>query len=278
MKKLFYWISAVLVLAFWPLSFFLANRDSWMPFFLVLIILLVDLVLYLKQVDYHYFLYLLLPLIHPAFLAFPFFAFLLIVMPIKKVPSWTILAPIIYTVLLVFVSLFTYKTFYAYSIFTPDPLAFDTLNKKISLIPNRNLARIYENKTTIFQDKMKSNIFISLDPNNYFFSLHPQEIGGNQNLSKFPYLAIIIFLIGVYFLPENKHKYWIISLFITAAISIAFINNQDRFDLILYLPVSIICLSGLKKILDTSSTYSWIFMTVFIPISIIELIRILVIK
>lgn len=278
MKKIVFWISVALVLALWPLSFYLANKDSWLPFFFAFAIILLDWILYLKNIKFHFFLYLLLPLVHPAFLAFPFFAFLLIVMPIKKVPSWKNLSLVIYTVLLVFISLFTYKTFYAYSIFTPDPLAFDTLNKKISLIPNRNLARIYENKTTIFQDKLKSNIFISLDPNNYFFSYHPQEIGGNQNLSKFPYPALILFLIGLYFLPENKHKNWLFSFFITAVISIAFINNQDRFDTLLYLPVSLISFYGLRKIAESSKINFLFFSIFFIPVSLIELIRVVIFK
>ncbi len=278
MKKLIFFVSAVLMLAFWPLSFLFANQDSWVPFFVALTILLVDWLLYLNKFKYHYFLYLLFPLIHPALLLFPIISLIFIVISTEGKPRWRNLTLAIFTSLLIIVSFFSYKTFYAYSIFTPDPLAFDTLNKKISLIPNRNLAKVFMNKTTIFQDKFKSNIFISLDPNNYFFGLHPQELGNNQNLTKFPYLAIFPFLIGLYYLLDSKSKHWIISIFVAIASSIAFINNQDRFDILLYLPIVLICLNGLKKIFDSSSFNFSIFSAFFIPISIIELARLIIFR
>lgn len=277
MKNLIYWLSISLLLIFWPLSFYLANKDSFLPYVLVFGVLLTNLVLYQKGVINHYFVYLFLPLIHPAFLAFPFVAF-----SFKSFFSRSVGMAKVYTViylsLLIFVTLLATKDFYAHSIFTPDPLAFDTLNKKISLIPSRQFAKFFENKTTIFQDKLKSNVFISLDPNNYFFAHHPQEIGGNQNLIKFPYLAIIPFLVGIYYILENKQKDWIIAIFFSAVVAIAFINNQDRYDTILYLPVSLICIHGLKKMFQSASTYFWLFSAVFIPISLIELARIVLIK
>jgi hypothetical protein len=179
---------------------------------------------------------------------------------------------------LIAIFLFSFKSFYAYSIFTPDPLAQDTLIKKISIIPNRNLARIFENKTTIAQEKFKSNLFLSLDLNNYFFSLHPRElVGENQNLAKFPYLALFPFLIGLFFIPENKHKKWIITTFAAAAISLGFINNQDKFDFLIFMPVFLVCFYGIRKIFD-SNKYAWIFSLLFIPASLIELARIFVFK
>lgn len=201
MKKLLFWVSAVLIFVFWPVSFFLANNNAWPQFFVG-----------------------------------------------------------------------------TQSIFTPDPLAADIQSTKISLIPNRNLARIYENKTTIPLDKFKSNIFVSLDLNNYFFSLHPQEISGGLNLTKYPYLAIIPFLVGLYFISENKQRKWIICYFIIVVLSLAFINRQDRFDILLYFPISMICLHGLKKIYNTSSAIFYFFSSVFIPISLIEFLRIIFAK
>lgn len=260
------------MLIFWPISFILANNNTWPIFFTASIVLLVDWVLYLKKFKYHYFLYLILPLIHPVYLFFPLIVLFLNIKEMKRYFSL-----ISYTVILVFVSLLTYRTFYAYSIFTPDPLAWDTLNKKISLIPNRNLARVFENKTTIAQDKFKANIFTSLDLNNYFFSLHPQESGDNQNLNKYPYLSIIPFLLGLYFILENVHKRWIVTTFITTIISIGLINNQDRFDVLIYLPVSLLCFYGLRKLANTPNVLFWIFSILFIPLSIVELIRIFVV-
>ncbi len=200
MKKLLFWVSAILIFIFWPVSFFLANNNAWSQIFVG-----------------------------------------------------------------------------TQTIFTPDPLAIDIQSTKISLIPNRNLARIYENKTTIPLDKFKSNVFVSLDLNNYFFSLHPQEIIGGLNLTKYPYLAIIPFLVGLYFFSENKLRKWILCTFIVAVLSLAFINRQDKFDILLYFPVSAICLHGLRKIY-TSSVIFYFFSSVFIPISTIEFLRIIFAK
>lgn len=272
MKKVSFWISTGLIFAFWPISFILANTQSWFVFAASASVLIIDWVLYLKKFEYHYFLYLILPIIHPTYLVFPLVAVLPNLNHQKKVPL------VIYAVILIAISLFSYKTFYAYSIFTPDPLAKDTLIKKISLIPSRNLARVFENKTTVSQEKFKANTFLFLDPNNYFFSLHPREIGDNQNLVKYPYLAIIPFLLGLYYILENIHKRWLITIFIAAIVSLGFINNPDRYDLLLYLPISMLCFYGLKKLTDVSNVWCWIFSIVFIPVSLIELVRIIVFK
>lgn len=276
MKNFIYWINSILISIFWPLSFFFANQDSWTTFFLALGILILDYFLYSIRVKYHHFLYLLLPVIHPAFLAFPIFYLLYLVISSRGLSWWKNFSLISFTLLVITVSIFSSKAFFAHSIFTPDPLAFDTLSRKISLIPNRNLARVFENKTTIFQDKFKSNIFVSFDLNNYFFSLHPQEIGGNQNINKFPYLALIPFLIGIYYILEYKHRVWLVATLLVSITSIAFINNQDRFDFIVYLPIVLICLYGHRLLLDKLSKYFWFFSAIFVPASIIELIRIVI--
>jgi len=272
MKNLIFWVSAVLMLVFWPLSFVLANLNSWMAFVVATTILILDWILYLKKFKYHYFLYLILPLLHPAYLIFPIIAAIWHLKDAKKI------AVVIYAIAIIIISIFSVKTFYAYSIFTPDPLAKDTLIKKISLIPNRNLARIFKNRTSVYQDKYKSNLFITLDLNNYFFALHPQELGSNQNLIKFPYLAIIPFLLGLFYFWKNRDKAWIFQIFLVSILSVGLINNQDRFDLLLYVPISLICISGLMKLKDLFGKYFWIFSLIFIPISLIELIRLIIYK
>lgn len=273
MKKLLFWVSTSLIFAFWPISFFLANTKTWPIFILAPATLCLDWFLYLKKFKYHYFLYLILPLFHPVYLFFPLIALLLNLKDIKK-PFFLVS----YSIILLIVSIFSYKTFYAYSIFTPDPLSKDTLIKKISLIPNRNLARVYENKTTIYQDKYKANLFVFLDPNNYFFSLHPREMGDNQNLTKYPFLAIIPFLIGLYSIIKNPHKKWILGALLTTILTISFVNNPDRYDLFVYLPISLLCFYGLKKLAGDSKIWYWIFTFFFIPISIFELARIIILK
>ncbi len=270
MKNTLFWLSAILIFVFWPLSFVIANRDSWISFAFATLVILVGWILYQKKFKYHYLPYLVLPVIHPALLFFPIVMFLFYLkgMPLKVMFSC---GTILFVILI-----FTWKSFFAYSIFTPDPLANDTLVKKITLIPNRQLARIFENKTTIPVDKLKTNIFQSLDFNNYFFGFHPQEIGGNQNLTKFSFLTIVPFLFGLFCIIENIHKKWLLAILFSAILSIGLINNQDRFDSLLFIPISLICFFGLKKITYQNNQYlSWIFPTIFIPISLLEIVRIL---
>jgi hypothetical protein len=177
MKNNIFWIVLILTLLFWPISFISNNQNTWLPFFIALFILGIDYLLFTKKYENRYFLYLLLPLVHPGYLIFPFIAILLNLKKIKVVPL------LLYIAMLTILAFKLWSPFYSSSIFIKDPLALDTLSKKITLIPNRNLARIFENKTTHYQEKYMANIFISLDLNNYFFARHPQEVGGSQNLN-----------------------------------------------------------------------------------------------
>lgn len=276
MKNILFWSSTLLVGIFWPVAFIGANTDGWLLYVLALAVITASWVLNKKGFRLHFFLYLFLPLIHPAYLFFPIFAFLFILVSTSSSrPRWRDLTLVAYIVLLIFTSIFSWKTFYAYSIFTPDPLSFDTLNKKISLIPSRNLARLFHNKTDLYQEKFKANIFTSLDPNNYFFALHPREIFENQNLNKFPYPALIPFFVGLFYLAAYKHKIWIVSVLLAGVFSIALINNRDKFDLILYLPIFLICFLGLEKLFNLPKKYYLIFSFLFIFLSSIELLRVL---
>lgn len=267
MKNLLYWIVILLTISIWPISFWLSNtRDG----FLLLIpstLIVLDLFFIINRFQYHYFIYLLLPLIHPAFLLFPLFYLLFNLQSYSRFPQ------VVYLIIFLLISIINFRNFYAYSIFTPDPLASDTLIKKISLIPNRNLARVFENKTTIFQDKFKDNIFVSLDPNSYFFAYHPRELGNGQNLFKFPFLSLIFFTIGLYSLSKFQYQKWLISIIISCVFSIALINNQDRFDIFLCVPVSIICLIGINKLFERPSKLSLLIALFFVSTSIFEVLR-----
>jgi hypothetical protein len=271
MNKVLFGVSAFLIFVFWPISFYLANRQTWLLFAASSLVVVLNWVLYTQKVKYHYFIYLILPLLHPAFLFVPIISILFY----RKDIILKSLAA--YTGILILLILLTFKSFYAYSIFTPDPLAKDTLIKKISLIPNRNLARVYENRFTVPLDKYKSNVFESIDINNYFFAFHPRELGSGQNLIKFSYLALVLFLYGIYYLNENIHKKWLLAVIFSSIFSLALINNQDRYESLLYFPISLVCFYGLKKIITNNNYFSKIFLIIFILISLTELIRVTII-
>ncbi len=270
MKNNISWIVLILTLLFWPISFISNNQHTWLPFFVALFILGIDYLLFTKKNENRYFLYLLLPLVHPGYLIFPFVAIFLNFKKIKLVPL------LLYIAMLIILAFKLWGPFYSSSIFIKDPLALDSLSKKITLIPSRNLARIFENKTTPYQEKYMANIFISLDLNNYFFALHPQEVGGNQNLNKYPFLAIIFFLVGLFSIPDEKSKTWLYSIFLSSVLSLAFLSNQDKLDLIMYLPISLLIYNGLNKIKKNSYSQYLLFLLVYIPFTLFDFIRLLI--
>lgn len=235
MKKTLFWTSAILILIFWPISLILSNPNNWYVYFFPALVILGDFLLYKKNIAYHHLVLILIPL--AIFFTAP-------------------------------------NAFYNYSIFTPDPLRFDTLIKKISIIPSRNLSRIFENKLTIPSEKFVSNSFVFFDLNNYFFALHPRElVRENQNLQKYSFLTIGFFLYGLFYLPKNKDKWWVTTVMLASVFSLGLINNPDKYDFILYIPISLICLSGLNQIIDNFSKLKFFLLLIYIFVSLVEFIR-----
>jgi hypothetical protein len=240
MKNILFYLASTITLVFWPISLIISNQSSWSTYTFPALVLLVDYTLYKKNFSRHHLVLLLIPLV--IFISSP-------------------------------------KAFYGYSIFTPDPLRFDTLIKKINLIPNRNLARVFENKTTVPTEKFVSNVFLELDLNNYFFSLHPREIiGENQSLQKYPLFALFAFLYGLYLIPKNKDKKWIIFISVLSIIGVSLVNNPDKFDFLMYVPVSLIIVSGLKYFSENFTKLSYFAFPIYIIFSIFEFARVIILK
>lgn len=276
MKKTFFGLTFWLILLFWPISLLQANPVSWPTYFMASLIVILDWFLYFKGFVYHYFLYLLLPLVTPVYLPLPIIYLLFnLDLPVVKKP-----APLTsYLVLTAIVGALSFGSFLPRSVFTPDPVALGTLHQKNSLIPQRFLAKIMANQTTIFQTKFTANLFSSFDINNYFFGFHPREIAkDNQNLSKYPYLALAPFLVGLFFLTQNTHRRWLAVTLLAAIISLATIGAPDKFDFIIYWPISLMIYYGLKKIYRFSGLAFWLFTVIFLPISLIELARLILLR
>lgn len=119
------------------------------------------------------------------------------------------------------------------TIFTYDPLSYDTQVKKMSQIPNRLLGRLVQNKYLLYLDKFSGNFFFNLDLNNYFFALHPRETGNNQNLNKFPFFALILFLFGLVKCFSTSRKKYLL-FFLGLIVYLSFWANQDKADFILW--------------------------------------------
>jgi hypothetical protein len=138
------------------------------------------------------------------------------------------------------------------------------------------MARLFHNKARIHIDKFNDNFFALSDPNNYFFGFHPRQIVvDNQNLDKFPFAALPFVLFGIYHLKKSKDKRFIINTFIIGVFSLSFLKIFDRNDFILWLPISLTFIHGVKQF-SKKSKASIIFFLLFILFSIPELIRIFV--
>lgn len=131
------------------------------------------------------------------------------------------------------------------TIFLKDYQAEQRILEEINLYPSVFLARVYQNKARIYQEKWSNNLFALIDLNNYFFGFHPQEIIGNQNLKKFPFVSIIFFITGLSYFNLLRHKKVILLLFLPSLIYLSLLANFDRIDFILWLPMSLLILGGI---------------------------------
>jgi hypothetical protein len=165
------------------------------------------------------------------------------------------------------------------SVFEVTPLDYDSLVKKIGLFPNRNFARLEQNKLTPIISKYSLNFFSLIDPNNYFFGFHPREnVIQNQNLLKFPPLSLIFLLVGLYYWQNLKHNRPILLLSFLFIIILSFFTVFDGFDLILYLPISLIIRHGLLEFGQKKSFFVTPILLLFCFVSTIDLIRIVLIR
>ncbi len=239
-------IAVALILITWPLSLFLANTPK----------------------D---FLHYLLPFLEPKFAIFPLL-FVLIYFKFKKL----VLLLISITLLLLF-----FKPFFGQTVFIKDYEAQQQILQKTFLYDSIFIARVFQNKPRIISDKLTDNFFALTDPNNYFFGFAPRQITiDNQNLKKFPFLSLPFLFIGLYYLTkqkagrEAKHTKLLIAFLLAAIINLTLLTNFDRNDFILYIPLSLIILSGLT-IFDakfkSQANYFYLFFIAFSTIQILRL-------
>jgi hypothetical protein len=138
------------------------------------------------------------------------------------------------------------------------------------------MARLFQNKLSIYGDEFKFNFFALTDPNNYFFHFHPREITqDNQNLDKYPALVIIFLLFGLYYLPKNPDKNFIIFLCSALLINLSLLKSFDRVDLSLYLFISLIIIWGFQEFNKLKTPYISLGLYLFIIFGLIEYLSIL---
>ncbi|MGB6839330.1 MAG: hypothetical protein WBE27_03635 [Microgenomates group bacterium] len=262
----------LLGLVFWPLSLFLANSSiNFIRYTLPAVLMVISLVLFKKQSKLYFLPILLIPVIEPKLVLLPIGVAIADFFWNKaNKKTFAFLA----TALLVLV--LTWRGFSSQTIFTLDYEARQAVIRKTQLYRTVFMARLFHNKARICIDKFNDKFFALTDPNNYFFGFHPRQIVlDNQNLNKFPFAALPFVLFGIYHLDKSKDKRFIINIFIASLLSLSILTIFDRNDFVLWLPISLTFIHGVKQF-SKRFKMSKIFFFLFILFSIPGLIRIFV--
>lgn len=252
----------------WPFNLFLANtRTNFFSYLIPLTILVVSYFLWTKRKGYFLLPTLVIPLFEPKLALFPVLLIATDMLYSKNLRKFLILF-----VLSMVVFAFVWKPFKGQTIFTLDYQARQQVLRNITLYPNPLIARMFQNKARVYSDKFISNLFALTDPNNYFFNFHPREITiTNQNLGKYPFLAIVFALIGILVLGKSENREFIITSFVSLIISLSVLNSFDRNDFILWLPISLLIVEGVKYFFGLrNKNLVYVFSAVFILFCLIQ--------
>lgn len=265
-------IVIILGLVFWPLSLFLVNSYSnFITYLIPTVFLITSLILSRRHSKLYFLPILFIPFFEPKLALIPLGIALL-----ELFQSKVKRAPIIFLLFSLIVFLISWKGFSGQTIFTPDYEARQAVIRNTQLYKTVFMARLFHNKARIHIDKFNDRFFALGDPNNYFFGFHPRQIViDNQNLDKFPFAALPFVLFGIYHLNKSKNKRFIINTFIASIFSLSLLKIFDRNDFILWLPISLTFIHGVKQF-SKKVNMSKIFFLLFILFSIPELIRIFV--
>ena len=271
MKSKVKFLIIFLTLFSWPFNLFLANtKADFIRYLIPLVILGIGYFLWTKKKDYF-----LLPI-----LAIPFFEPKLALFPIAFIAAYSFCSKtfkkhLVFLALSILVFAFVWKPFYGQTIFTLDYQARQQVLRNITLYPNPPLARMFQNKVKVYSDKFISNLFALTDPNNYFFGFHPREITiTNQNLEKYPFLAVVFALIGIFVLGKSKNKEFIITSFVSLIIGLSVLNSFDRNDFILWLPISLVIVEGVRYFFVLKNKkLIYLFTIIFILFALIQFVR-----
>jgi len=230
------------VAIFWPISLFLHNTPSnFFVYTLPALLLFISFRQHKTGSKYFFLPILAIPFISPKLALIPLLLSIifLLVKTNKYRYKFFILSSLIFILF--------FKPFWGQTIFKPDYEARQLILRNINLYPTPLFARTFQNKGVVILNKFNNNFFSLIDPTNYFFGFHPREnYVDNQNLDKFPYLSLPFFLVGLFFIKKYKYKFFLIASFTSSLFVLSILTNFDRNDFILYVPLTIIILNGIK--------------------------------
>jgi len=148
------------------------------------------------------------------------------------------------------------------------------LTQKLGLDASAIKKIFYNTKTTILTDRYSKNVLLMTDLNYYFFGGHPrQDIGEPGYRMKFPFVAIIGFLPGVYISVKRKRrlKLWFVGCVLILFVSL--FKIVDGWDMAMYPILGIITFDGFNEI--NKYKYNWILLTIVAMIGAAEIWRLI---
>jgi hypothetical protein len=265
-------IAIIISLFFWPMGLWLKNNPGdFMTYLLPAVLLLLAYCLYSYCRDKQYWLIpvLLIPYLSPKLLLLPILVItILLIIGQRKIFIWLALG------ISLLGAVFLFKPFWGQTIFKPDYEQTQQVIRNIHLYPSILLARVYQNKVRIITDKFNHNWVSLIDPSNYFFGFHPREdYLDNQNLDKYPYLALPFLIYGVFLISKHPNKLFLMTVIVSSILALSVLTNFDRHDFILYIPLSLLTIYGINK--AKINNLVWVG---FLIVSIEQLIRLILIK
>ncbi len=271
MTKKLQTVIILLSLSFWPLNLFLANTlTDFLKYLVSSFLIGLSFVLFRLGFRRHFIPLFLIPFVEPKLTVLPLLVVLVDAIWQRSLKNFLWLG---LSLAVLFVN---WNGFWGQTIFTPDYENQRVVVGKTYLYPSILLARTFQNKPRIYWDKFTNNFFALTDPNNYFFGFHPREIViDNQNLKKYPFLGLIFMLFGFYYLRNNPHVKFLIILLASSVLSLSILAIFDRNDFILWIPLSLVFVHGVRVFGNRQWKFKTLFYVVFLIFTMTEAIRIL---
>jgi hypothetical protein len=133
------------------------------------------------------------------------------------------------------------------TVFANDYQGEQLILRNIHLYPTPLFARIFQNKPRIYIYKYIGNFFVLTDPNNYFFALHPEPLTGEKNIFKYPFVAIVFFLYGLYFISKYRYRKVILVTFVPSVLVLSILKNFEWLSFVLWIPISLVIIHGIEQ-------------------------------
>lgn len=265
-------IAVFLLLILWPLNLYQHNTyDNFIGYVIPAILLATSYLMSKNNNEDYYIPILTVGLFEKKLLLLPilFFTFKILSKFTRKTLFF-----LLFSVLMLCIF---FKPFWGQTIFYKDYEAEQLVLRNIHLYPNAILARVFQNKPLIIVDKLSYNFFALTDPNNYFFAFHPRPIPlENQNMFKYPFIALFFIIYGIVNLKQSKSYEFLTILFFSSLISLVILKNFDRNDFILWVPISLISIHGINIFKNSNTKVFKVISLLFVIFAIPEVIRALI--